>query len=322
MRCEGNTVLATEGEHPAMSDPWHFASEHGPGTVLAVLTATHGPAYRNPGAAMAIASDGRFAGAITSGCIEADLILRADEVRRTGLVQNLRYGEGSPFIDLRLPCGGAVEVRLLMVRDLDALSDLARARTDRRAVSLAISSAGKMTLNEWRPNGSEDKTFHLGFRPDLRFLVFGTGAEAAAFAGLVRGMGYDHLVLSHEDALLAPVQSAGSPVRRITSLSALSDLRADADTAVVLFYHDHDYEPGILHLMLSTPAFYIGSQGSRATQSSRLARLEAMGVATDVLARLHGPIGLIPSTREPKALAISVMAEIIGAHEQSVFEDT
>lgn len=36
MRCEGNTVLATEGEHPAMSDPWHFASEHGPGNARTV----------------------------------------------------------------------------------------------------------------------------------------------------------------------------------------------------------------------------------------------------------------------------------------------
>lgn len=269
---------------------------------------------------MAIASDGRFAGAITSGCIEADLILRADEVRRTGLVQNLRYGQGSPFIDLRLPCGGAVEVRLLLVRNQEVLSDLAQARTDRRAVSLAISSTGRLTLNDWCPTGSGGENFNLGFRPDLRFLVFGTGAEAAAFAGLVRGMGYDHLVLSHEDALLAPAQSAGSPVRRITSLSALSDLRADADTAVVLFYHDHDYEPAILHRMLATPAFYIGSQGSRATQTARLARLEAMGVATDMLARLRGPIGLIPSTREPKALAISVLAEIIGAHDQSLYE--
>lgn len=269
---------------------------------------------------MAIASDGRFAGAITSGCIEADLILRADEVRKTGLVQNLRYGQGSPFIDLRLPCGGAVEVRLLMVRDLEVLSDLAQARTDRRAVSLAISSAGRLTLNEWCPTGSGGETFHLGFRPDLRFLVFGTGAEAAAFAGLLRGMGYDHLVLSHEGSSLAPEQAAGSPVRRIASLSALSDLQADADTAVVLFYHDHDYEPAILHRMLATPAFYIGAQGSRATQTARLARLEAMGVLANKLARLRGPIGLIPSTREPKALAISVLAEIIGAHDQSLYE--
>lgn len=316
MRCEVNLVLADDEEHPAIADPWYFARNCGPDTVLAILIATHGPAYRNQGAAMAIASDGRFAGAITSGCIEADLILRAGEVRSTGQVQNLRYGQGSPFIDLRLPCGGAVEVRLLPVHNPDVLSDLAQARVSRRAVSMAISSAGMLTLNAWRQTKLEGGTFHVGFRPELQFLVFGTGAEAAAFAGLVRGMGYDHLVLSHEDASLALAQTAGSPVRRITSISSLSDLQADADTAVVLFYHDHDYEPAILKKMLATPAFYIGAQGSRATQIARIRRLEAMGVPAEKLARLRGPIGLIPSTREPKALAISVLAEIIGAHAQ------
>lgn len=100
--------------HPAMLDPWDAALEWGAGTVMAILTATHGPAYRNVGAALAIAHDGRFAGAITSGCVEADLILRAAQVREDGRVQNLRYGQGSQFFDLRLPCGGAVEIRLFV----------------------------------------------------------------------------------------------------------------------------------------------------------------------------------------------------------------
>jgi xanthine dehydrogenase accessory factor len=42
----------------------------------------------------------------------------------------------------------------------------------------------------------------------------------------------------------------------------------------------------------------------------RLDRLRQLGV-TDGLDRLHGPIGLIASARDPKVLAVSVLAEVL-----------
>ncbi|MFT4150381.1 MAG: XdhC family protein [Paracoccaceae bacterium] len=316
MNVECLSFPAQAGLHPALLDPWQAAAAD-PDTVLAVLTQTHGPAYRNPGAALAIAGDGRMAGAITSGCIEADLALRADEVRRTGRVQHLRYGQGSPFFDLKLPCGGGIEVDLFALADRDVLIRLATARKDRRAVSLVISAGGRLHLDRWRPTGQRGDTFSIGFRPDLRFVIFGTGAEAVAFAGLVRGMGYDHTLISHEEASLQSAAAAGTPVRLIHSLSQMKDVQADADTAVVLFYHDHDYEPEILRQMLDTPAFYIGAQGSRATQARRLARLEELGIPAGSRDRVRGPIGLIPASRDPKSLALSVLAEVVGLHGAS-----
>lgn len=301
--------------HPAMLDPWASAAEWGAGTVMAVLTATEGPAYRDAGAAMAIHADGSFAGAITSGCVEADLLIRAAEVRRTGRVQNLRYGQGSPFFDLRLPCGGAVELRLFPLQDAGVLADLAAARARRRRISLFLSAEGRLALRPWQPTQAQGTSLQIGFLPALRLLVFGTGAEAAAFSGLVRGMGYEHILLSHEEASLSPVRAAGSPVQRIDPRFDLASLRIDADTAAILFFHDHDLEPAILQHLLGSPAFYIGAQGSRATHATRLSRLRELGVDDEnMLARITGPVGLIPSSREPNALAISVLAEIVGLH--------
>lgn len=302
--------------HPAMLDPWDSALQAGGGTVLAVLTATDGPAYRDAGAALAIHADGSFAGAITSGCVEADLILRAGEVRRTGRPQTLRYGRGSPFFDLRLPCGGGVEILLFRLEDAGVLADLAASRAARRPVSLILSAEGRLSLGPWQPTALQGGALRIGFRPPLRFVVFGTGAEAAAFAGLVRGMGYEHVLLSHEDASLAAVRAAGSPTLRIDAGLPIAGLQADADTAAILFFHDHDLEPAILQHLLQTPAFYIGAQGSRSAQAARLSRLREMGIPEDQLGRIHGPVGLIPSSREPNALAISVLAEIVGLHGQ------
>lgn len=317
MLCSPPHLPETTAQHPSMLDPWQMAQHWGAGTVVAVLTATYGPSYRDPGAAMAIAADGRFAGAITAGCVEADIILRAAQVRQTGTVQSLRYGEGSPFFDLRLPCGGAVEVRLFLVRDQDMLDNLSKARAERCPVSLQITGDGRMSLQDWQPTHLNGTTFHCSFAPALRFLIFGNGPESAAFSSLVHGLGYDHLLLSHEQSILAVARASGSPTQEIGTLAILAELPCDAKTAVVLFYHDHDYEPLILQRMVQTPAFYIGALGSRSTQARRLERLAASGLGKSDLARIRGPIGLTQSSRDPRSLAISVLAEIVDLHART-----
>lgn len=294
--------------HPALADPWEAALGMGPGTVMAVLTATHGPAYRNPGTAMAIAPDGRFAGALSSGCIEADLILHAATVRAQDAPMQLRYGQGSPFIDLRLPCGGAIEVMLFALRDPDVLADLSRARAARRPVSLSLSDTGRLSLDD--PDGCG---FTVAFKAPIRFVVFGAGPEASVFADLVQSMGYDHVLVSHEDQTLSAAEAMGCTTRRLAHLPDVAELVPDDRCAALLFYHDHDYEPQILRGLLDSPAFYIGAQGSRATQAARLDRLAALGVLPAARDRVRGPIGVIPSARDPRLLAISVLAEVVMA---------
>lgn len=309
MKLEPTTSGQVVHGHPALLDPWEAALSAGPGTVMAVLTQTIGPAYRNPGAAMSIASDGSIAGGLTSGCIEADLILHVEQVRAEEIPRQLRYGQGSPFMDLRLPCGGAIDVMLFPIRDFEVLTALSRLRAARRRVSLHLSKTGRMTLD----TSEENKDFSIDFPPPTKFVVFGAGPEAIVFADLVRSLGYEHILLSHEDHSLDAAARIGCKTFRLDALSDFRDLVADDRCAALLFYHDHDYEPEILSRLVNGPAFYIGAQGSRATQISRLARLAAKGVPPKKLNRIRGPIGLIPSSRDPKMLAISVLAEVMQA---------
>lgn len=318
--CDWTPGVAAGGMHPALLDPWEAAAGWGEGTVLALLTATEGPAYRELGAAMAIGADGRCAGAITSGCVEADLVLHAAEVRGSGRVKRLRYGKGSPFFDMKLPCGGGIEVTLLPLGDRAALAQVARARNERRPVALRVAPSGRLSVQPFRRTGPGSEGFTVGFLPFLRLVSFGAGAEALVFAGMAARLGYDHLLLSHDPATLASAQAQGITARWLERLESLRDgerAGIDARTAVTLFYHDHDYEPRILQAVLDSPAFYIGAQGSRVAQATRLGRLRDMGLSEAALARLRGPIGLIPSTRDPQSLAISVLAEITACAAQA-----
>lgn len=272
------------------------------GAVLAVLTGVEGPHYRRPGTVMAFLPDGRRVGQITSGCIEGDLALHAAEAAASGRSRRLRYGEGSPFVDLRLPCGGGIDIALVPLEDVSgvrAALDLRAARLPARLLIDPDRATARLT------DAEAPGAIILPLRPPLRIEVAGSGVEAATFAALAHAAGYPVRLLSPDEATLAAAQARGVEAR------PLGPLVADAWTAVVLFFHDHEIEPPLIAEALSGPAFYIGAQGSLRAHTLRRAALAELGVAEAEMARLRGPIGVIRSARDPKVLALSVLAEIV-----------
>ncbi len=276
--------------------------------VLAVITGITGPSYRPLGAMMAFCGD-RQVGTLSSGCIETDLARHARAALRDGPMR-LRYGKGSPWFDLRLPCGGGLEIALIPRPCPRLLAEIAAARAARRHVALRITPNLDLRRCDTGPTAPVPDGFRIALTPPPRFLIFGQGPEAAVFAGLVRAAGYPHLVLSPDLRALAQAKAQGCATRPLHWPALPTDLDIDDRSAVVLFFHDHDWEPPILARALDSPAFYIGAQGSRRAGDTRLDRLRQMGV-TRGLDRLRSPIGLIRSARDPRILAVSVLAEVL-----------
>ena len=283
--------------------------------VLALVVATDGPAYRKAGAAMAFLPSGKRVGSLSSGCIEGDLALHAAASAQDGRIRQLRYGAGSAWLDLRLPCGGGMDVLVVPHPDRAVLADALDMIRGciRQPVELTIGlTSGRMQTSpmDWAEAdmGTDASlsadTFTMTLLPELRFHVYGTGPEAAVFVKIASACGYDHRLLSPDYGNEAAINGA-----RITPIF---DARGvDPRTAVVLFFHEHDLEPPILVGALASPALWIGAQGSRAAAATRRDALSAAGVPDWQIARLHGPIGLIPSARDARTLTISVLAEIL-----------
>lgn len=281
------------------------------GAVLAVIAGVEGPSYRPIGAMMAILADGTRVGTLSSGCIEADIAHHAREA--IGSVPRLlRYGRGSPFRDIELPCGGGLDILLLPDPEREVLEDLSRRHAARAPCTLAMDTVtGDLSIDAAGSPGLEGTRLSIRFEPEIRFLVFGKGPEASTFAALVQSAGYPNLLLSPDDETLGAGLAAGCRTRALVMQAFPEDLRVDHRTAITLFFHDHEWEPPILAGALATPAFYIGAQGSQRARDARLLTLEALGVSASDLARLHGPVGLIASARDARTLAVSVLAEVL-----------
>ncbi|WP_417280555.1 XdhC family protein [Celeribacter sp.] len=287
-----------------------------PSCVLAVIAATGGASFRPLGASMIVMADGTCFGALSSGCIDGDVAHHAAQVLRERTPRKLRYGQGSPFMDIQLPCGGSLDIFLMPVVDVLALDGLREEISERRAVWLGLDmDRGAIVLDR---RARSDLWLHV--LPDTRFVIFGAGTEAAAFATMAAAAGYDSVLLSPDaDTLgMAQRQAPGLNIRQITNATVPKDIGIDGYTAVTMFFHSHDWEPEILRQLFESEAFYIGAQGSLRTATTRIAALRAMGVSEADLARIKGPIGVIPSTRDPRTLAVSVLAEVLSFESAAV----
>jgi xanthine dehydrogenase accessory factor len=284
--------------------------------VLAMIGAVAGPSFRPLGASMFVMPDGTCFGGLSSGCIDGDVAQHAVDVLKDHSPRNLRYGQGSPFMDIQLPCGGSLDIFLVPIRDIRQLQAVSEALTKRQAVTLSIDmQQGGVSVAPQRVAGqnAQDQTTLLHIIPDARFVVFGAGVEASAFAAMAASAGYDTVLISPDADTLAAAQRAmpNLGTHHITQAAIPDEIAIDAHTAVTLFFHNHDWEADILVSALKSQSFYIGAQGSLRTANARIETLRTKGVDEADLARLKGPIGLIRSTRDPRTLAVSVLAEVL-----------
>jgi xanthine dehydrogenase accessory factor len=255
--------------------------------ALCTIVGIEGSFSRRLGAQLAVAADGTLAGDMADKCLDAELANQAKEAMAEGAPRLLRYGEGSPFVDFRLPCGSGLDILVDPAPDRAALHRALSELDARREAALPLASA---LLAERR------------YIPPLRIVMLGEGSEVAALERLAttQGVAFERV-------------DAGGDL----SLGRAPDwLEADAWTAVLLLFHDHEWEHALLKWALGTPAFYVGAQGGAPARLERIARLRASGVSEDDLARVQSPVGLIPRARDPQVLALSVLAEVIGAYEQ------
>lgn len=267
------------------------ACTEGFGCGLVTLVDIRGGSARALGAQMAVRADGLFCGHISGGCIEAAVAREVMSAIHDGNDRFLHLGEGSPFFDIRLACGGAIRLAIHVLRNDDALRNVLDCLSTRRPAALAYDGRSQnleavmgRTQAAWNHDG-----FLRPYRPTVRVLLTGQPMELAAVSGIAAAAGYETALISENMA------------------------KIDADTAVVCLHHDIDRELPYLLKALESEAFYIGALGSARTHERRCAELLLRGVDHHTIARIRAPIGLFPKARDAHALALSIVAEIAAA---------
>lgn len=279
--------------------------------VLVTLVAIEGGSSRAVGAQMAVAADGRRIGSFSGGCIEDAVVTEALETLDESWGRVVRYGVGSPYIDLRLPCGGGIDLLFTPRPDPAAIGEVLAALDGRCSTALTLDCDRVAMAGESLPRAWDGKSLVHAYQPPLRVIVLGQGEELTAFARLGSAFGAQIDAYTTDDRDTALLTSQGVAVTKLTSRKTLPAIASDPWSAVVFLFHGRDWEEYLLPQAIGLPAFYTGAIGSRQTHSARLEALATAGVSAERIKSLRGHIGLIPATRDPATLALSVLGEIV-----------
>jgi xanthine dehydrogenase accessory factor len=297
------------------------ADWRGQRAALVTITGLTGSSSRPVGTLMGVAEDGRFAGSFSGGCIEAAVVAEAVEAIRDRRPRQVRYGTGSPYIDIKLPCGGGVDLLFQPTPSPEVIRQAVSCLEDRQPLTLAQGTSGGLhILSETaRPlTGWRGETFVSWYAPSLRLVVVGHGAESLALIQLGLASGAQMTLLTPDERLVASGQRLGACTELLTISGPSPALVADPWSAVVFLFHDHAWELSLLEQVIAQPWFFIGAMGSRRTHANRLEQLRESGIPVEALARITAPLGLMPSARDPMTLALSALAQVVDRYRQIV----
>ncbi len=277
--------------------------------AIATLVAIEGSAPREPGAQMLITADAYW-GFLSGGCIEADVARHGRAALAEGRARLLRYGEGSPWIDIKLACGSGISVLVEPVAaDDPAIAALLAGYAARRPLAWESDGTMRSTRDGDAPAFAWDGARYVrGYAPAPRLVLIGEDGTALAAAALAAAAGMEVVLVTSGGPEAAPF--AGIAYHRSAPAEALAAIGLDRWTAVAVLSHDREDDERGLAAALMSEAFYVGAIGARSRLDARLAKLRGHGVSEAQIARLHAPIGLQGFGKAPREIALSLVAEV------------
>jgi xanthine dehydrogenase accessory factor len=316
--------------------------------ALATVVKTWGSAPRTVGAKMAVSRDGRIAGSVSGGCVEAAVIEAALEAHKDGVPRLLSFGVADDAAwKVGLSCGGTIEV-FVDVPNAATLAELGSLASSDHSAAVALVVAGPLAgrrlfvhadgpkrgtltgplaalagsaavaaLAQGKSNRvvlDEQDVFVEVIRPAPTLVAVGGVHIAVVLTALARAAGYHTVVVDPRPAFADGARfPAADQVITAWPEEALGRIGLTAQTAVAILTHDPKLDDPALRAALPSPAFYVGALGSKQTQAKRRQRLLEAGLTEAQIGRLCAPIGLDLGGRSPEEIAVAVLAQIVAA---------
>jgi xanthine/CO dehydrogenase XdhC/CoxF family maturation factor len=267
---------------------------------------------------MLLTSDGRSAGVINGGCLDADLHARAQMVMESGQAQLAVYDTTSSqdiVFGLGLGCRGIVKILVEPVKNLDFLQEEATVEVAFEGDNLGSRRysqpfAGRPQIVE-TPEG---RSWVETLAPPLPLLIFGAGADVVPLEALGKTLGWN--VQIRDLRAPSPSRMVFVESTHLAPDSMLEKLQIPPGSACVIMTHNFLHDLELLKVLLTSQAEYIGILGPRRRADELLEKigtdtlLPGISPTEEQLSRLYAPIGLDMGAETPEEIALSIVAEI------------
>ncbi|HEX8996291.1 MAG TPA: XdhC/CoxI family protein [Ktedonobacterales bacterium] len=161
---------------------------------------------------------------------------------------------------------------------------------------------------------AEAEVFYQTLTPPRTLVIVGAGHISIPLTTLAKTLGYHVTVVDPREAFNTRERIPNADALLLDwPDEALEQLPINAATAVTVLTHDGKFDVPALKVALRRGAGYVGMVGSKGTRATRNEALRAEGVSDDLIARIHGPIGLDIGARTPEEIALAILAQIVAS---------
>lgn len=316
--------------------------KQGAASVLVTLVRTEGSSYRRPGAHLLIGAVGaEYAGAISGGCLESEVVRKASWFVEHGATLR-RYStlfDDTAEIPFGLGCGGVVDLLFepantpecqAILRSMEASLSGAESRVvtwlpeDGGTFARAIFDADGELIFASKSLGPADIETARSAQPDNPALysqrlsgpqclfLLGAGDDVKPVVKMATLLGWRVFVADGRPQL---AKSERFPeAEHVLTLSSTSELGVHARDAVILMTHSYEQDRALLASLLSASEVpgYIGLLGASHRSALLVSEAAAM-IGSTVSAccdRVWAPVGLDVGGDGAEAIALAVIAEV------------
>jgi xanthine/CO dehydrogenase XdhC/CoxF family maturation factor len=321
--------------------------KQGSAKVLVTLVHVEGSSYRRPGAHLLIGTDGEYAGTISGGCLEAEVVRKAAWMVRDGATME-RYStlfDDTAEIPFGLGCGGVVDLLLepadtpecrALVEAMEASLSGAEFRVatwlpqDSKSLARAIFAAGgeliyasdsltaaevaTISITNWSPGiaSGERCIYCETLSPPQRLFVLGAGDDAKPVVAMAAQLGW-RIIVADGRARLARAERFPD-AERVFIIASVADLDLTRADAAVIMTHSYEQDRTLLTGLLggSEVPGYIGLLGASHRSSLLVSEAAAtLGCSVaECCEKVWAPVGLDLGGDGAEAIALAVISEI------------
>jgi len=312
------------------------ASVRGERLVLATVMSVEGSVYRGAGARMVVHADGKTLGAVSGGCLEADVVARTPDVLAGGVPVLAHYdtrASDDVLLGLGMGCQGIIELlleplsgsslqeaasfyaRLAAHRDDVTLFTLVQSAEGRPiGTRLLVDAAGNALEGDSELLTLPEHVAREDIAPAIDLVVCGGGTDAIPLVALAREMGWRVTVVDHRAAFATVERFPRADAVVCVNLTDENEklgahVLIDERTMAVVMAHSATHDRAYLHAMLAARAAYIGVLGPRRRTLELLGSVVKTG-DDDIPSTVHSPAGLDVGAETPEEIALSIVSEV------------
>jgi xanthine/CO dehydrogenase XdhC/CoxF family maturation factor len=322
--------------------------QQGDAAVLMTLVRAEGSSYRRPGARLLLSGRGEYAGTISGGCLEAEVLRKAAWLVREGAVVQ-RYStmfDDTAEMPFGLGCGGIVDLLLEPVDTSECKASMAALegalagnevsmltwlpREDRVLMRAVITVSGDFAFaseglteaelvearagvlrGDWTGSMLEGIFVERIVAPQ-RLFVLGAGDDAKPLVRMAALLGWSVTVMDGRTQLARAERFPEA--ERVTAISPtlIEAMGIRPQDAAVLMTHSYEQDRELLAAVLPLRPRYLGLLGAR-HRSSLLVSEVAIKLGKTVAEcceQIYAPVGLDLGGDGSEAIALSVIAEV------------